>query len=139
MQIVRYKTNTNTSYGALEGTHIVEYSGTPWGPFRRGRRRVPLRRAVLLAPTVPSKIIGVELNHRGDLAHTGLAEPRFFLKPPTTLIGPDDPIVYPALSVHVEHRPRSCCLRRRPSTRRSRHLRDSQGARALAAETNRHC
>jgi len=103
MQIVRYKTNTNTSYGALEGTHIVEYSGTPWGPFRRGRRRVPLRRAVLLAPTVPSKIIGVELNHRGDLAHTGLAEPRFFMKPPTTLIGPDDPIVYPALSVHVEH------------------------------------
>lgn len=103
MQIVRYKTNTNTSYGALEGTHIVEYSGTPWGPFRRGRRRVPLRRAVLLAPTVPSKIVGVELNHRGDAAHTGLAEPHFFLKPPTTLIGPDDPIVYPALSGLVEH------------------------------------
>ena len=106
MQIVRYKTNTNTSYGALEGSEIVEYSGTPWGPFRRGRRRVPLRRAVLLAPTVPSKIIGVELNHRGDAAETartGLAEPRFFMKPPTTLAGPDDPIVYPALSALVEH------------------------------------
>jgi 2-keto-4-pentenoate hydratase/2-oxohepta-3-ene-1,7-dioic acid hydratase in catechol pathway len=106
MQIVRYKTDTNTSYGALEGSEIVEYSGTPWGPFRRGRRRVPLRRAVLLAPTVPSKIIGVELNHRGDVAETertGAAEPRFFMKPPTTLAGPDDPIVYPALSALVEH------------------------------------
>jgi 2-keto-4-pentenoate hydratase/2-oxohepta-3-ene-1,7-dioic acid hydratase in catechol pathway len=106
MQIVRYKTDTNTSYGALEGTDIVEYSGTPWSPFRRGRRRVPLRRAVLLAPTVPSKIVAVELNHRGDAAETqrtGAAEPRFFLKPPTTLAGPDDPIVYPALSTRVEH------------------------------------
>jgi len=106
MQIVRYKADTTTSYGALEGCDIIEYSGTPWGPFRRGRRRVPLRRAVLLAPTMPSKIVGVELNHRGDAAETartGLAEPRFFMKPPTTVIGPDDPIVYPALSARVEH------------------------------------
>src|SRR5437899_12224446 len=42
MQIVRFKTDTNMSYGALEGGDVVEYSGTPWGPFRRGRRRVPL-------------------------------------------------------------------------------------------------
>ena len=106
MQIVRYKTDTNTSYGALEGSDIVEYSGTPWGPFGRGRRRVSLKRAVLLAPTLPSKIVGVELNHRGDAARTertALPEPRFFMKPPTTLVGPDDPIVYPTLSVLVEH------------------------------------
>jgi 2-keto-4-pentenoate hydratase/2-oxohepta-3-ene-1,7-dioic acid hydratase in catechol pathway len=103
MQIVRYKTNTNTSYGALDGSVIVEYSGTPWGPFRRGRRRVPLRRAVLLAPTLPSKIIGVEPNHRGDAAHTALTEPHFFIKPATSVVGPDDPIVYPTLSGLVEH------------------------------------
>jgi len=106
MQIVRYKTSTNTSYGALEGTHIVEYSGTPWGPFRRGRRCVPLKRAVLLAPTVPSKIVVVEHNHRGHeapAARTAPAEPHFHLKPPTSLAGPDDPILYPPLSQLVEH------------------------------------
>jgi 2-keto-4-pentenoate hydratase/2-oxohepta-3-ene-1,7-dioic acid hydratase in catechol pathway len=107
MQIVRFKTDTNTAYGALEGGDVVEYSGTPWGPFRSGRRRVPLKHAVLLAPTIPSKIVVVELNHRGHLAEmsgTAPAEPRFFLKPPTTLAGPDDPIIYPALSALVEHR-----------------------------------
>jgi len=105
MQIVRFKTDTNTSYGVLEGCDVVEYSGTPWGPFRRGRRRVPLKHAVLLAPAVPSKIVVVELNHRchAETAGTAPAEPRFFLKPTTTLAGPDDPIVYPPLSALVEH------------------------------------
>lgn len=104
MQIVRFKTDTNTSYGALEGGDVIEYSGTPWGPFRRGRRRIPLKHAVLLAPTVPSKIVVVELNHRchGEAARSAQAEPRFYLKPPTTLAGPDDPIVYPPLSELVE-------------------------------------
>jgi len=106
MQIVRFKTDTNMAYGALEGGDVVEYLGTPWGPFRRGRRRLPLKHAVLLAPTMPSKIVGVELNHRGDAAEsarTAPAGPRFYLKPPTTLAGPDDPIVYPTLSALVQH------------------------------------
>ncbi len=106
MQIVRFKTEVNTSYGGLEGGVIVEYSGTPWSPFRRGRRRLPLKHAVLLAPTLPSKIIGVELNHRDRAAEMGrLApdEPRFFLKPTTTLVGPNDPIVYPPISASVEY------------------------------------
>jgi 2-keto-4-pentenoate hydratase/2-oxohepta-3-ene-1,7-dioic acid hydratase in catechol pathway len=106
MQIVRFKTDTHTSYGALEGADVVEYSGTPWGPFRRGRRRLPLKHAVLLAPTLPSKIVGVEANYRcaaTETERTAFAEPRFFMKPPTTLVGPDDPIVYPGLSGLVEH------------------------------------
>src|SRR5215470_13418384 len=105
MQIVRYRTDTSMSYGALEGCEVVEYTGTPWGPFRRGRRRVPLRHAVLLAPAVPTKIVVVESNHRGDGADAAMAlpEPRFYLKPPTTVAGPDDPIVYPSLSALVEH------------------------------------
>jgi 2-keto-4-pentenoate hydratase/2-oxohepta-3-ene-1,7-dioic acid hydratase in catechol pathway len=106
MQIVRYKTDTSTSYGALEGSDVIEYSGTPWGPFRRGRRRLPLKHTVLLAPTLPSKIVGVELNHRCSAAaaeRTAVTEPRFFMKPTTTLVGPGDPIVYPTLSALVEH------------------------------------
>jgi 2-keto-4-pentenoate hydratase/2-oxohepta-3-ene-1,7-dioic acid hydratase in catechol pathway len=104
MQIVRFRTDTSMSYGSLEGCDVVEYTGTPWGPFRRGRRRVPLRHAVLLAPTVPSKIVVVELNHRcPEAAPSTSAEPRFYLKPTTTLAGPDDPIVYPPLSELVEH------------------------------------
>jgi len=106
MQIVRFKTTTNTSYGALEGGDVVQYSGTPWSPFRRGRRRLALKHAVLLTPTLPSKIVGIELNYRcraAETERTAPAEPRFFWKPTTTLVGPGDPIVYPTLSALVEH------------------------------------
>jgi len=80
MQIVRFKTEANTSYGVLEGGVVVEYSGTPWSPFRRGRRRLPLKHAVLLAPTLPSKIIAVELNYRdraAEMERRAPDEPRF--------------------------------------------------------------
>lgn len=106
MQIVRFNAEGRTSYGALEGAAVVEYSGTPWSVFRRGRRRFPLKQTVLLAPTVPSKIIGVELNYRERAAEIGRRvpdEPRFFLKPTSSLVGPDDPIVYPPISARVEY------------------------------------
>jgi 2-keto-4-pentenoate hydratase/2-oxohepta-3-ene-1,7-dioic acid hydratase in catechol pathway len=37
------------------------------------------------------------------MERTAPAEPRFFLKPATTLVGPGDPIVYPSLSALVEY------------------------------------
>src|SRR5213593_1465702 len=106
MQIVRFRTEVNTSYGVLEGGVVVEYSGTPWSPFRRGRRRLPLKHAVLLAPALPTKIIGVELNYRdraAEMERLAPDEPRFFLKPTTTLVGPNDPILYPSISASVEY------------------------------------
>jgi len=106
MQIVRFKAEGKTCYGALEGAVVVEYSGTPWSVFRRGRRRVPLKQTVLLAPTLPSKIIGVELNYRdraAEIERVAPDEPRFFLKPTSALVGPDDPIVYPPVSGRVEY------------------------------------
>jgi 2-keto-4-pentenoate hydratase/2-oxohepta-3-ene-1,7-dioic acid hydratase in catechol pathway len=85
---------------------VVEYSGTPWGVFRRGRRRFPLKQTILLAPTLPSKIIGVELNYRdraAEMARRAPDELHFFLKPTSALVGPDDPIVYPTICGRVEY------------------------------------
>jgi len=62
MKIVRFKAGGKTRYGALEGTHVVEYSGTPFGTFKRGRKKFPVTQVVLLAPVVPSKIVAVGLN-----------------------------------------------------------------------------
>ena len=106
MQIVRFRAGGKTRYGALEGTAVVEYSGTPWSLFKRGRRRYPLRQVALLAPTVPSKIVAVGLNYRDHAAEMGAPipdEPRIFLKPVSAIIGPDDPIVLPPQSTRVEH------------------------------------
>ena len=105
MQIVRFRVENKTRYGALEGAVVVEYAGTPWSLFRRGRRRYALRQVVLLAPVQPTKIVGVGLNHREHAVGLGLAvpdEPLLFFKPVTALVGPGDPIVAPTASKHVE-------------------------------------
>ena len=106
MLIVRFRAAGKTRYGALEGSGVVEYSGTPWSVFKRGRRRYALKQVVLLAPTLPSKIVAIGLNYRDHAAEMGAPipeEPRIFLKPTSAIIGPDDPIVLPPASTRVEH------------------------------------
>ena len=122
MLIVRFRVGDATRYGELEGATIVEYSGTPWSAFRRGRRRHSPHQVVLLAPVLPSKIVAVGLNYRARAAE--LAEPLpelpvLALKPPSAVIGPDDPIVLPPQSDLVEHEAELAVVlkrRCRPST-----------------------
>jgi 2-keto-4-pentenoate hydratase/2-oxohepta-3-ene-1,7-dioic acid hydratase in catechol pathway len=106
MQIVRFRAGGRTRYGALERSGVIEYSGTPWSVFKRGRRRYTLRQVVLLPPTVPSKIVAVGLNYRDHAAEMDMPipeEPRIFLKPVSAIVGPGDPIVLPPQSTRVEH------------------------------------
>jgi 2-keto-4-pentenoate hydratase/2-oxohepta-3-ene-1,7-dioic acid hydratase in catechol pathway len=54
--------------------------------------------AVPPLPVTPTKIVGVGLNYRAHALEMGKplpAEPLLFLKPPSALIGPDEPIVRP--------------------------------------------
>jgi 2-keto-4-pentenoate hydratase/2-oxohepta-3-ene-1,7-dioic acid hydratase in catechol pathway len=107
VQIVRFRARDKTRYGVIEGTVVIEYAGTPWSLFRRGRLRYPVRQVVLLAPVLPSKIVGVAL---GRPAHDPAAtaprgDPLMFFKPVSALIGPDDPIVAPAVCQHLESEP----------------------------------
>lgn len=93
-------------YGVLEGTQIVEYAGTPYGTFKKARKRYALRQVVLLAPVVPSKIVAVGLNYRDHADEMNLKapeEPSIFLKPVSALCGPDDPIVFPAQAQRVDY------------------------------------
>ena len=60
----------------------------------------------LVAPVAPSKIICVGRNyaeHAAELGNEVPTEPLIFLKPPTVLVGPDEPVVYPAISERVDH------------------------------------
>ena len=106
MLIVRFRAGDATRYGVLEGPAVQEYSGTPWSTFRRGRKRHSLHQVVLLAPVSPSKIVAVGLNYRAraaELAQPLPDVPVLALKPPSAVIGPDDPIVLPPQSAFVEH------------------------------------
>jgi 2-keto-4-pentenoate hydratase/2-oxohepta-3-ene-1,7-dioic acid hydratase in catechol pathway len=99
VQIVRFRVGDTTRYGVLDGATVIEYAGTPWTRFQRGRRRLSLRQVVLLAPVLPSKIVGVGLATREP---AGRGDALMFFKPISALVGPDDPIVAPAASRHLE-------------------------------------
>jgi len=98
MRIVRFRAAGKTVYGVLEGNHIVEYAGTPYGTFKKARKRYPVRQTVLLAPVVPSKIVALGLNYRERAEELNLplpADPVIFLKAVSAVCGPGDPIVFP--------------------------------------------
>ncbi|AWV90881.1 fumarylacetoacetate hydrolase family protein [Bradymonas sediminis] len=62
--------------------------------------------AQLLAPVTPSKIICVGLNYRHHAAEMNKdipPEPLLFMKPPSAIIGPGQPIELPAQSELVHH------------------------------------
>ena len=90
-------------YGILEGDTVYEteslFSAT------RGRAH-PLPDVRLLAPCVPAHIVCVGRNyieHAKELNNPVPAEPLIFFKPPSSLIGPGDSIVYPPLSQSVHY------------------------------------
>lgn len=60
----------------------------------------------LLPPVMPSKIVCVGLNYRDHAIEQGKAlpdEPLIFLKPPSAVIGPGQPIVIPEWVGRVDH------------------------------------
>jgi 2-keto-4-pentenoate hydratase/2-oxohepta-3-ene-1,7-dioic acid hydratase in catechol pathway len=106
MRIIRYEHNHYSDYGLLEGDVVFSIEGDVFREFNRGARRGLLNEVRLLAPCQPSKIIAVGLNYAAHAAETRSdlpAEPLIFLKPPTAVIGINEPIIYPAMSKRVDH------------------------------------
>ena len=92
--------------GLIEGDSILEISGDPWGQWSRGSRSLRLADARLLAPVAPSKIVCVGRNYAAHAAEFGNEvpkEPLIFLKPPSSIIGPQEAIVLTKYSNRVEH------------------------------------
>lgn len=121
MKVARFRFEGDISFGVLDaaedgsGVELVELIADPMiAGYDTTGRRIPLTQARLLAPVIPrSKVVCVGKNYAdhieemkhvtgGGVAHTP-AEPLLFLKPNTSIIGPDDEIVLPAVSKRVEH------------------------------------
>jgi len=94
------------SYGLLEEDAIREITGVPWGNWVEGRTLWAQKNARLLAPCEPSKIVCVGRNyaaHAAELGNEMPKEPLIFLKPPSSVIGPEEAILLPRYSNRVEH------------------------------------
>ena len=93
-------------YGMVQGGVIYALRGDPFADFARGAPLGPVEDFTLLAPISPSKILAVGRNYAAHAAEHGAEVPReplFFLKPPSSVIGPGQAIVHPRLSRRVEH------------------------------------
>ena len=121
MKVARFSYEGEIGFGILdqaengEGVEIVELLGDPMASgFDTTGRRIPFGEVRLLAPVIPrSKIVCVGKNYLDHVEEmkdvTGIgtaeppAEPLLFLKPNTSVIGPGETIVRPAISEQVEH------------------------------------
>jgi 2-keto-4-pentenoate hydratase/2-oxohepta-3-ene-1,7-dioic acid hydratase in catechol pathway len=114
VRIARFTTGDDPRYALVEGgpgaEELVVITGDPiYTTVQPTGERVPLSDDAvrLLAPVIPrSKIIGVGRNYAAHAAEMGNdlpVAPLLFLKPNTSVIGPDDPIVLPAWTEEVEH------------------------------------
>lgn len=94
------------SWALVDGDHLRLLAGdAPFGDFQTTEHVVPRSEARLLAPAAPTKILAVGLNYRSHLQGRPAPErPELFLKPPSALVGPDEPIVLPpdAEDAHFE-------------------------------------
>lgn len=93
-------------YGLLERDQIREINGAPWEEWARGSRTWPLAQVRLLAPAEPTKIVCVGRNyaaHAAELGNEVPKEPLIFLKPPSSVIGPEEAIILTRYSRRVEH------------------------------------
>jgi 2-keto-4-pentenoate hydratase/2-oxohepta-3-ene-1,7-dioic acid hydratase in catechol pathway len=93
-------------YGIIEGGTVQEITAAPWAVWARNSRVLPRAAVRLLAPVEPRKILGVGRNyaaHATEMGNEPPKEPLIFLKPSTSIIGPEEPIVLTKYSQRVDH------------------------------------
>jgi 2-keto-4-pentenoate hydratase/2-oxohepta-3-ene-1,7-dioic acid hydratase in catechol pathway len=106
MIYARFRLNEEERWGWVEGQRIGGLTGDPFGQHSRGPAVADLSEVTLLAPCQPTKIIAVTVNFQGradEAAHPLPTVPQIFLKPPSAVIGPEQPILLPPQSNQVEH------------------------------------
>ncbi|MEJ5240517.1 MAG: fumarylacetoacetate hydrolase family protein [Anaerolineales bacterium] len=107
MRIVRYqKGNDLPRYGWVFEDKVGEIEGDIFGDYRRLEANLPLEEVRLLAPMRPSKIVCVGRNYVEHAKEHGAEVPKIpliFLKPPSAILNPGEPIVLPPQSQQVEH------------------------------------
>ena len=112
MRIARFIQDSDPAFGVVDGEEGFEEIAVIKGdPFFSGVQltgeRHKLEDVRLLAPIIPrSKVVGIGRNYADHVAEMGNdvpPVPLMFLKPNTSVIGPNDPIVLPSFSEEVSY------------------------------------
>lgn len=112
MRIARFtppkEVSASPLFGIVSGDYIEILSGDPlYSGITKTGEKVSLDKVKLLAPVIPrSKVVCVGKNyadHAKEMDSVVPEQPVIFIKPNTSVIGPDDAIVWPAMSKKVDH------------------------------------
>jgi 2-keto-4-pentenoate hydratase/2-oxohepta-3-ene-1,7-dioic acid hydratase in catechol pathway len=119
MRIARFVLDSDPQYGIVEGEEGSEQVTVIAGdPFFSGVQPTGARHKLedvrLLAPIIPrSKVIGIGRNyaeHIKEMGNETPAAPLMFLKPNTSVIGPNEPLVLPEFSDEVSYEAELCVI-----------------------------
>jgi 2-keto-4-pentenoate hydratase/2-oxohepta-3-ene-1,7-dioic acid hydratase in catechol pathway len=107
MKLIRFQIEHRTPrFGWVHEDEVGVIEGNPFADFRRREADIQLRDIRLLPPVIPGKIICIGRNYTPHASEQGVDVPDMpllFLKPPSSVIGSDAPIVIPPQSSQVEH------------------------------------
>ncbi|MDD5774144.1 MAG: fumarylacetoacetate hydrolase family protein [bacterium] len=98
MKLARFVKNNKIYYGEIFNSKIKVIKGNIFNEFKVINEEFNIDEVKILAPVLPSKIVCVGLNYADHAKEMGLKtpdEPVIFIKPSTSVIGPEDDIIYP--------------------------------------------
>ncbi len=106
MKFVRFNNEGTPACAVVEGDNLQEIKGDIFSEYEILHTNISLHAVKLLPPCVPSKIIAIGLNYRSHAQELSMKipeEPLLFMKPSTAVIGPMEPIRYPAMSRRIDY------------------------------------
>lgn len=113
MKIARVKLNEEVTYAVLNGDKVCPIVGLPYEKIELDGREFDAKDAKLLAPCEPGKVVAVGLNyldHIKEMNDPMPDEPVIFIKPSTSVIGPDEAIIWPKRSEKVSYEAELACV-----------------------------
>lgn len=108
MRIAKFQAGDKLGWGLIDGPELVVFRGHPlFQGYETTGERVAIKEITLLPPILPtSKIVCIGKNyadHAAEMGGDAPIEPLIFLKPTTSVIGPDEQIVLPKISNQVDY------------------------------------
>lgn len=105
-RIYRVKQGMGGRYAVERGGNFFWLRGDVFGDYEPGDEIPPGAPLKFLAPVAPSIVVCIGLNYKDHAAEMNKKlpdEPLVFLKPATTVIGPDEAIRVPSWAGRIEH------------------------------------
>lgn len=107
MKYLRFSDNQNViRYGVVKDSLIFAINGDIFEEFMVTDKSYPIESVRLLAPVIPSKVLCIGLNyidHAKEFGKPLPEEPLLFIKPPSSVIGPEENIIYPPQTANLHY------------------------------------